>query len=224
VRALAKIPLYRRSVLGYCAHTAGIGGFAYWSPKFLVHRYRLDLEAANVWFGLITVAAGFIATVVGGQLADRRVAQLALAEQDPTAAAASEPAHLSSQNRAAIQALLRICGLGMWWAAPLAVATFLAPTPWIFFSLLFFVQLGLFVAISPVSTAMMRAVPLELRASSMAVGIFSIHMFGDLWTPPAVGALADVMPMTAAMMLPALFLFIGAWLWWPPRRGELRAR
>jgi MFS transporter, Spinster family, sphingosine-1-phosphate transporter len=226
VRSLAKIPLYRRSVLGYCAHTAGIGGFAYWSPKFLVHRYRLDLEAANFWFGLITVVAGFIATVVGGRLADRRVARLPTvdhADAGQAANLAGPPAHLSSQNQSAIEALLRICGLGLWWAAPIAAATFLAPTPLIFFTLLFFVQLGLFVAISPVSTAMMRAVPPELRASSMAVGIFSIHMFGDLWTPPAVGALADVLPMTAAMMLLSIFLAIGAWLWWPPRRRS-RAR
>ena len=38
LRTLAKLPLFRRAVLGYCAYTAAIGAFAYWAPKFLAER------------------------------------------------------------------------------------------------------------------------------------------------------------------------------------------
>ncbi len=41
---LARIPLYRRAVLGYCAHTAAIGAFSYWGPTFLVRRFAEALS------------------------------------------------------------------------------------------------------------------------------------------------------------------------------------
>jgi MFS family permease len=208
--ALWAIPMYRRSVLGYCFHTGAIGAFGYWAPKFLVGRYRMELEAANFWFGLITVVAGFIAILLGGRLGDRAVARL------PAAASAGGGAsHLGAENRAAIEALLRICGVGMWIATPVVVATFWAPTPLTFFALEFLAQLGLFVAIPAVSSAMLRAVPPELRSSAMAINLFCIHVFGDLWTPPAVGVLMDVMPMQLAMLLVPAVLVVGASVWWP---------
>jgi MFS transporter, Spinster family, sphingosine-1-phosphate transporter len=212
MRALWSIPLYRRCVIGYCAHTAAIGAFGYWAPKFLVHRYALPLETANFWFGLITVVAGFIAILLGGKLADRAVARLPAV---PESAPVDGP-----ENVAAITALLRICGIGMWISTPLVVATFLVPTPELFFALEFAAQLGLFIAISPVSSALLRAAPPHLRASAMAIAIFSIHGFGDLWSPPAVGALADVLPMAQAMMLVPALLAFGAAVWWPLQRRK----
>ncbi len=206
-RALWSIPLYRRCIIGYCAHTAAIGAFGYWAPKFLVNRYALPLETANFWFGLITVVAGFIAILLGGRMGDRVVARL---PPVPDGAPVDCP-----ENRAAIEALLRICGIGMWISTPLVVATFLVPTAELFFLLEFAAQLCLFIAISPVSSALLRAAPPHLRASAMAIAIFSIHGFGDLWSPPAVGALADVMPMTWAMMLVPALLAFGAAVWWP---------
>jgi MFS family permease len=217
-RALWSIPIYRRCVVGYCAHTGAIGAIGYWAPKYLVQRHRMDLESANYWFGLVTVVAGFIAILLGGRLSDRAVARLPAVPADSTGLA-----HQSSENLAVIGALLRICGLGMWIAAPLVVAMFWVSSPAAFFALEFIAQLGLFVAIPPVSSALMRAAPPQLRASAMAIGIFSIHVFGDLWTPPAVGALADAMPMRWALMLTPALLVLGAAVWWPLRRRRAPA-
>jgi MFS family permease len=207
VRALWAVPMYRRSVLGYCFHTGALGAFGYWAPKFLVERYRMELASANFWFGLVTVVAGFIAILLGGRLGDRAVGRL---PSPPPGAS-----HLCAENRAAIAALLRLCGLGMWISTPLVVATFWAPTPLSFFALEFLAQLGLFVAIPAVSSGMLRAVPPELRSSAMAISLFSIHVLGDLWTPPAVGALLDVLPMQQAMLLVPALLVLGASIWWP---------
>jgi MFS transporter, Spinster family, sphingosine-1-phosphate transporter len=210
VRTLMAIPIYRRTVFGYCAHTAAIGAFSYWAPKFLASRYSMRLDAANFWFGVVTVVAGLVATVVGGRLGDREVGRL------PAVAVGSS--HEVPENVAVVDALLRICGLGLWVAAPLSVVAFLSPTPTMFFAVTFVVELGLFVSVSPINAAMLRAVPVELRASSMAVGIFAIHMFGDLWTPPLVGAIADQSSMLTAMMALPLMLAVGALIWWPARR------
>lgn len=207
VRALWNVPMYRRCVMGYAFHTGAIGAFGYWAPKFLVKRYAMPLDAANFWFGLITVVAGFIAILVGGRLGDRAVSRLPLVPEGAS--------HLGAENRAAITALLRICGVGMWIATPLVVATFWAPTPLSFFVLELLAQLGLFVAIPAVSSGMLRSVPAELRSSAMAISLFSIHVFGDLWTPPAVGGLMDVLPMQLAMLLVPALLVVGASVWWP---------
>lgn len=214
VRTLVAIPMYRRTVLGYCAHTAAVGAFSYWAPTFLVKRYSIGLDAASFWFGLVTVVAGLVATVVGGRLGDRAVARLPPVE-------AGSPFDAPA-NMAVVNALLRICGLGVWVAAPLAVVAFLSPSPTLFFVITFFVEIGLFVSVSPINAAMLRGVPMHLRASSMAAGIFAIHMFGDMWTPPLVGQLADVSTMLTAMMALPVMLFIAAMIWWPVR--QLAAR
>lgn len=210
VRTLTAIPIYRRTVLGYCAHTATVGAFSYWAPKFLHERYKMQLDAANLWFGVVTVVAGLVATVLGGRLGDRAVGRLP--------AVAADASHEVAENVAVVDALLRICGLGLWVAAPLAVVAFMSPAPAMFFAVTFFVELGLFVSVSPINAAMLRAVPPGLRASSMAVGIFAIHMFGDLWTPPLVGALSDATTMLTAMLALPVMLAIGALVWWPARR------
>ncbi|MEZ4359811.1 MAG: MFS transporter [Kofleriaceae bacterium] len=206
---LLKIPMFRRTVLGYCAHTAAVGAFAYWAPKFLSSRYRLGLDVANFWFGLVTVGAGLLATFVGGRLGDRAVGRLPAVPEGG--------AHDAPENRAVVEALLRICGLGLWLAAPLAVATFLSPSPVVFFALAFVVELGIFVSVSPINAALLRGVPVELRASSMAISIFAIHLLGDLWTPPFVGKLADASSMVPAMMSLPVMLAVGAWIWFPLR-------
>ena len=65
---------------------------------------------------------------------------------------------------------------------------------------------------------MLRTVPGFLRASAMALGIFSIHLFGDLWSPSVLGFLLDRVELIAAMMaLPAGFAIATA-VWWPRRR------
>ncbi len=209
-RSLMRVVMYRRAVFGYCAHTAAVGAFSYWAPKFLYSHFDMNLANANFWFGSVTVAAGISATLLGGRMADRAVAAL------PAVPAGA--AHDSPENKVVIDALLRICGLGVWVAAPLVAVALLMPSPIWFFSVAFVVEIGIFLSVAPINAVMLRGVPIELRASSMAVGIFSIHMFGDLWTPPLVGLLADIMPMVVAMMSLPIMLGISALIWWPAHR------
>jgi len=221
---LVRIPLYRRAVLGYCAHTAAIGAFSYWGPTFLVRRFaealgvgaagdpdgKAALATANFWFGTVTVVAGAIGTIVGGRWADR--------SQRGLPAIAPDAPHDVPANRAGINALLRVCAIGMVIACPLAAVAFFMTTPIAFFAAAFACEIGLFLSTSPVNAIGLRAVPVELRASAMAAMIFAIHLFGDLWSPPALGALQDVLlPVAAMMALPIVFA-ISAYAWWPRAR------
>ncbi len=212
LRTLFAIPLYRRAVIGYCAYTAALGAFSYWAPKFLINRFpeALDKQSANFWFGLITVISGTIGTIVGGRWADRSLRDL-----PPVAPDAPYDAR---DNRRAINALLKICAIGMVIATPVAAVCFFMPAPIGFFSLAFACELGLFLSTSPVNAIGLRAVPVELRASAMAAMIFAIHLLGDLWSPPALGFLQDHLPVKLAMMaLPVTFALSAYW-WWPRRR------
>jgi MFS family permease len=212
VRTLFAIPQYRRAVIGYCAYTAALGAFSVWAPKFLIHRFptELDKQSANFWFGLVTVMSGTIGTVVGGRWADRAVRRLPEVPADAP--------HDARTNRLAINALLRICAIGMVVATPLAAVGFFMPRSIDFFMLAFAASLGLFLSTSPVNAIGLRAVPVELRASAMATIIFAIHLLGDLWSPPALGLLQDHVPVQLAMMaLPVMFA-LSALLWWPRAR------
>src|SRR6202020_2631053 len=61
-RRLLSIPLYRSVLLGQCAYTFAIGGFAFWAPKYVAERYGIESGHAAFMFGLVTVAGGAIGT------------------------------------------------------------------------------------------------------------------------------------------------------------------
>ena len=49
----------------------------------------------------------------------------------------------------------------------------------------------LFLCTGPLNTLILETVPVRMRASAVAMSIFSIHMFGDLWSPKFIGYLSD---------------------------------
>ncbi|HWO23371.1 MAG TPA: MFS transporter [Kofleriaceae bacterium] len=225
-RTLARIPLYRRGVLGYCAHTAAIGAFSHWGPTFLVRQFpgpvasladeaardaaaKAALASAGFWFGTVLVVAGAIGTIVGGRLADR-----ALRSLPPMPADAS---HEHPANRLAANAQLRVCALGVALAFPFTAVAFFAQSATQFYVLSGIAEIGLFMSAAPINAIMLRTAPVYLRASAMAVGIFSIHLFGDLWSPALLGLLLDNLELIPAMLsLPACFA-LAALIWWPRR-------
>ena len=214
VRILSKIPQWKRTVFGYIAHTATLGAFSYWAPKFLFTRYALDLKVANFKFGVITVVAGAIGTMVGGQWADRAQAKL-------PGGNTSDEKHTTAATRARVNILLKVCAVGVAIAAPFSAAAFLSPGSNMFFAFVFVAEFGVFLSTSPISAALLRSVPAHMRASAMALSIFAIHIFGDLWSPPVLGLLADHLPIVLAMMALPIGLGVAAYLWWPRAREAL---
>jgi hypothetical protein len=73
----------------------------------------------------------------------------------------------------------------------------------------------LFLCTGPVNTLILETVPVNLRSSAMALSIFMIHLFGDMWSPEIVGRLTDSMNQNlqkATLILPGVLL-INAFLW-----------
>jgi MFS family permease len=246
IAKLFRIPLYRRAVLGYCAHTAAIGAFAFWAPTFLSDRFYSDLahpaapqevanaviafarpwwpawnlpevlhdltlsgvlKGANFWFGLTTVVAGAIGTVVGGRMADRAIRGL-----PPVPAGAD---HTHGANLLAANAQLRVCAIGVAIAFPMTALAFFMPKAWMFFAFAGCAEIGLFLSTAPINAIMLRTAPVFMRASAMAAAIFAIHLLGDLWSPSLVGLFLDYLPITLGMMALPLGFAIATMVWWP---------
>ena len=211
VRPLLRIPLYVRAVLGYAAYTFAVGGFGYWGPTYLFQRFEstgLTLRGANLGMGAVTVLGGAIGTAIGGFWGDRAVR----AREGAAGGGAPDDAAESSRK---VKRLLRVCSVGSLIGAPLAAIAILAPTPILFFAAFFCCEVAVFLSTSPINAAVLAAVPVQVRASAMALCIFGIHALGDLWSPPGVGALADVSSMRVAMLLLPVAILGSAIVWWP---------
>lgn len=229
VRRLLSIGLYRGALLGYCAYTFAIGGFAFWAPKYVHARYGLEAGAASVKFGLLTVLGGTIGTLLGGFLADAAVRRERRARPAGPSADAMGDEHadeggdepgseteraLRDDDDVTARANSRVCALACAVGTPLALGAICAPTAATFFALALPCQIAMFVLSGPINVALLRSAPLALRASAMAVCIFAIHALGDLWSTPLIGLIADHAPMQTAMyVVPATFL-LAAIVWW----------
>jgi MFS family permease len=191
---LFRIPLYRDAVIGYTAYTFAIGGFAAWAPKYLQQHLAMDLRAADFWFGTVLVVTGLVATFAGGVWGDRWPG-----------------ADRSIAN-------LRLCAVTVAASVPLSVLCLLAGSPTGFFVLIGAAEFALFLSTSPINLVILRSVPEHLRASAMAVSIFAIHLFGDLLSPPLVGAVSDLASLRLGMFALPAALVVATVFWW---RGSL---
>jgi hypothetical protein len=206
-RALAAVPLYRDTVLGYCAYTFALGGFAYWAPKYLHVRYGMDAGHASVVFGMLTVAGGCLGTLLGGAIADRAVRSRAARRTGQ-----------SEGDAAVARGNLLACTIGAAVGAPLAGIAIAATTSTGFFVALLPCEIALFLLSGPINVALLRSAPPALRASAMALSIFAIHALGDLWSPPLIGLVADHAPMQLAMAACPFVFAVAAVVWYRAAR------
>ena len=205
---LVRSRLYVRAVVGYVAYTFGVGALGLWAPTFLVRRYAMELSTAGIVAGAATVIGGAGGTAIGGLWAD----------------AWSKRPKIANNPDARLRGQLRICAIGSFVAAPLAMLSFLSPTAALGITTFFVCELALFICTSPVNGVILQSVPTAIRASAMAVAIFAMHMFGDLWSPPLIGALADRFPIQWAMSAIPIAVAISGAVWWSrlqPERGSV---
>ena len=183
------IPDYLLVVLGYTAYTFALGAFGHWGPTFLNRVHGVSVEQAGGFFGAVLVVAGLVGTMIGGFAAS------AWQKRNPAGYAWT-------------------LGLAVLVAVPLAFAAFLVPARLLSMVCLAAAMFVLFLPTGPVNTLILETVPINLRASAMAVSIFMIHLLGDMWSPKIVGRIADATGslQRAVLILPAA-LIVGAVLW-----------
>ena len=188
LRGFSRNRAYSGTVLGYAAYTFGLGGLAFWMPKYLEQVRGMELSQANYVVGTVTVLAGLTGTFAGGYLGDRMAGRMKHGQ-------------------------LWLCGVSSiaavvpaWLAlAPAATASYLV---WFFVA-----EFLLFLSTGPVNVAIVNVVPVGVRALAMAVSIFAIHVLGDAISPPIIGLLADTGGLARAVLIVPVAVAISGIVW-----------
>jgi MFS transporter, Spinster family, sphingosine-1-phosphate transporter len=179
---------YRLTVLGYAAYTFAVGGLAFWMPTFLERERGLATARATASFGAIVVVTGFVGTLAGGWLGDYWL-------------------------RFSRQAYLWMSGLLTLLAVPLAVVALMAHAASLYFPAIVAAELLLFASTGPINSVIVNLVAPAERASAVALSVLTIHILGDVISPPIIGSLSDLSSLASAVLaVPAAIAVSGA-LW-----------
>ncbi len=191
---------YQLVIWGYVAYTFALGAFAFWGPQFLVRIHQVPPDRASLFFGAVLVVSGLVGTLVGG------FAATAWQKRNPAG-----------------YALMLACSTVA--ATPVVVVAFCVGSTPLAMSCLAFGMFLLFLSTGPVNTLILETVPVNLRASAMAISIFMIHLFGDMWSAEIVGHLSEHWNnlQKAVLILPVALLVAGA-LWLGLAIKTLKAR
>jgi MFS family permease len=162
------------------------GGLGFWVPAYL--RYRDQSPAVGMTiFGLITVVAGLVSTLLGGVIADK------LRSRIPGS-------------------YFWVSGIGMLIACPIFVVALYIPFPaaWIaMFLAIFF----LFLNTGPSNTALANVSLPAVRATAFAANIFVIHAFGDVQAFWLLGYIGGHTNMHVAFLFVSGIIFASGVTW-----------
>ncbi len=176
--------------LGMAMLTFAIGGMQVWMPTFLVRMRGVPLADANRTFGLMTLASGILATLMGGWLGDYmlRFTRGGYYLVSAVAAVVTLPA---------IAVAVSVTGAGMYPA-------------------IFVAEFFLLINTAPLNAALVNSVSASIRATAIAVNICTIHLLGDAFSPTLMGYISDrtnlrmaFLAASAAVGIAAIILFYG---------------
>ncbi len=190
VLGLFRNKAYWTITLGAAMMTFAIGGLQVWMPTFLVRMRHLPLDRANTIFGGMTVVSGTVATLLGGWLGDR----------------------LLRRTHAAYQL---VSAVGMALSIPaIVVAIYYKGSA--MYPAIFLGEFFLLLNTAPLNAALVNSVSARIRATALAVNIFTIHLLGDAFSPTLIGYISDrsnlemgLTAMVVAVALSAIILIYG---------------
>lgn len=161
-------PVWLHMCAAYIMYTAVLGVYAFWGPKAGKRIYHMSGESADVIFGGVTVITGVFGSLGGG---------LALDALGST---------LWNANL--------LCGVSNFVGLVFVLTAFLAARNFTVFIVLFAIgELALFMIQAPVNAIGMWSVPAALRPLAISMVTVSIHLLGDVPSPPLVGALQSAL-------------------------------
>lgn len=163
--ALTQNPAYWTATVGMAMMVFSMGGISVWMPTFLVRQGHYSLAGASQMLGGITVVDGIVGTWMGGWLAQRWL----------------------KRNHAALYLL---SAWSMLLASPFALMTFFGPRSAIVPSLAV-AEFCLFLNTGPLNAAIINSVSAPIRATAIAIELFTIHALGDAPSPRVIGWVSD---------------------------------
>ncbi len=176
--------------LGYVFYTFAMGAFSFWGPAFLHRVHNMDLADASLFLGPTLVVGGIVGTMIGGYFANKW-------------------RKTSASGYAKLLLISVLC------AVPFCFISFLTENTLVSMIFIGLSLIFLFQSTGPINTVIVESVAPNMRASAMAICIFMIHAFGDLWSPELVGRVSDQFNgdlRIGMLILPGAFLLAG--LFW----------
>jgi len=134
------------------------------------------------------VVTGFLGTYGGGWLGDRLL-------------------------RRSQDAYLWVSGVATLAAAPLTLAALAAPAPPVYWTAMVAAELLLFASTGPINSTIVNVVSPHMRATAVAVSIFTIHVLGDVPSPSLVGAISDARSLGEAVLIIPVAVLVGGIIW-----------
>jgi predicted MFS family arabinose efflux permease len=151
----------------------------------------LDVADASLFLGPTLVVGGILGTLIGGYFANK------WRERSPS-------------GYAKLLVISVLC------AVPFSFISFLTENTLLSMVCIALSLIFLFQSTGPINTVIVESVAPNMRASAMAICIFMIHAFGDLWSPELVGRVSDqfggnlrigMLILPGAFLLAAVFWF-----------------
>ena len=190
VLGLLKNGAFWSCTLGMAMMTFALGGMQVWMPTFLARVRNVPLDKANFIFGAMTLAAGFLATFIGGWLGD----------------------YLLRYTKGAYYL---VSGIGMTIGVP-AIYLAVTYTGTLMYPAIFVAEFFVLLNTAPLNAALVNSVSARIRATAVAANIFVIHILGDAISPTLMGYISDktnlrtaFLAVTVAVAISAVVLFLG---------------
>jgi MFS transporter, Spinster family, sphingosine-1-phosphate transporter len=174
--------------------TFAIGGFSAWMPDYIFLDRRAEFATSqnllghiDFVFGAMLAGAGLLATLFGGWAGDKLRESFA-------------------------SSYFLVSGMGMLLCVPATIAVIYVrfPTAWL---MIFIAVFFLFFNTGPSNTALANVTSPMVRASAFALNILIIHLFGDVISPPLIGAVRDRWNMNVALFGVAVLMVVAGALW-----------
>jgi predicted MFS family arabinose efflux permease len=134
------------------------------------------------------VITGFVGTFAGGWLGDRLL-------------------------RRSAQAYLWLSGISALLAAPLAWLVFTDARPAVYLPAMVVAELLIFASTGPINSVIVNVVKPGERATAIALSILSIHLLGDVPSPPLIGRLSDVSSLDRAVLIVPIAVLVAGVIW-----------
>lgn len=153
------------ATLGMAMVTFALGGLSAWMPTFLNRVRHIPLKDANGVFGIITAVTTVSGTLIGGWMGDR----------------------LLSRGRGAyylVSAVTLLIGVPAMLGAIYVDGGLMYPA-------IFLAEFFLFLNTAPLNAAVVNAIGAPIRATAIAVNLFTIHLLGDVSSPTLIGWISD---------------------------------
>jgi len=179
---------YVLTIAGYAAYTFALGGLAYWIPAFLERVRHVPEKSATFSFGIIVVITGFVGTFAGGWLGD-------------FCARYTQRAYLWISAAATLAAV------------PFAWLALTVAAPRTYLVCMVIAQLLMFLSTGPINATIVNLVRPTQRSSANALGVFSIHLLGDVPSPLLIGLISTHSSLQQGVKLVPLAILVSGVIW-----------